>query len=92
VIENRNGRVVDTCVIHPLVERYVDASSKGPIEQEPEGQSAQYDMGPTSCAAWLWDARERVAFAGRTTLAFASVVIPGRRRSYIAADIPGSRS
>jgi hypothetical protein len=43
-------------------------------------------------AVWLWDARERDAFAGKTTLAFASVVIPDRKRSYIPADIPGSRS
>ena len=43
-------------------------------------------------AVWLWDAREHDAFAGTTTLAFASVVIPDRKQSYIPADIPGSRS
>jgi len=52
--------------------------------------------GPTprapSCVVWLWDTRERVASAGRTMSAFASVVIPDRKRSYIAADILGSRS
>jgi len=52
--------------------------------------------GPTpralSCAVWLWDAREPVAFAGRTASAFTPVLIADRKRPYIAADILGSRS
>ena len=59
-------------------------------------QSLTRTGGPTprelSCVVWLWDARERDAFAGRTTTAFAPVAILDRKRSYIAADIPGLRS
>ena len=54
--------------------------------------AAQHDRGPTSCAVWLWDARERVALAGRTASAFTPVLIADRKRPYIAADILGSRS
>jgi hypothetical protein len=74
--------------------RYVDGQPKR-VRSSPRsclGGAAQYDRGPTSCAVWLWDARERVASAGRTMSAFASEVIPDRKRSYIPADIPGSRS
>ena len=64
----------------------------GPIEPAARARVRSIQSRSTSCAVWLWDARERVALAGRTASAFTPVLIADRKPPYIAADILGSRS
>ena len=54
--------------------------------------AAHYDRGPTLARCSPGMPANAHAFAGEDNVGICFVVIPDRKRSYIAADIPGSRS
>ena len=76
---NSSNREVDHCSARPR------ADMRRPFHiafivfalSYPANCTAAHHCGPSAWSVWLWDARERDAFAGRTTLAFTSVGYSG---------------